>query len=412
MVEPMTDQKKYDFFHYEDCDLCGDCLTRCQYMDLSQAEAVEELKRLMAHEPTQVVHDKCTSCYACNAFCPNDCLPYELIIHTWYERYQKEGMPLRTSYLMPSSSPNFRTDMVQKLDTKEKKLLSKWKKTPPEGEYVIYPGCNSLTLPHLLDHEFLRDIPISGDFHLCCGEMYYRMGLFDVVEKTAERLTEYYRGHDIGTMLFVCPAGLNMFRNVLPEHFGAEFSFETMYLGDYLLKKIESGQIEIKTPLNRQVAVHDSCHGRILGDEIMETNRKLYSLMGLDIRDIQKDRAEGLCCGMAAGCRRYRPDDIYAATVKELRRARKTGAGELAVYCGGCQLTMSMVRWLYPGALPVRHMMEYLAEATGSSPRLPASMRSLHMLKNVASKTLPKLLSGKSWRIELDSPAPGKKNKE
>jgi Fe-S oxidoreductase len=174
-----------------------------------------------------------------------------------------------------------------------------------------------------------------------------------------------------------------------------------MYLGEYLLGKVLSGEIEIRKQLKRSVAVHDSCHARILGNEVMETDRKLYSLMGLEMREMDNNHEEGYCCGMAAGCNRYRPDDMYFASVKELREARRTGADELAVYCGGCQLTMAMMRWLYPGAPPVRHLLEYLAEATGEAPYLPASKRSLRMLVNVGVKAFPQLFSRKTYRIEI-----------
>jgi Fe-S oxidoreductase len=395
------EKEKYDFFGYEECDLCGDCLARCRYMKLTQTEAVEEMKRLIAGEPTRVVHRKCISCYACDAFCPHDCHPYELVTRTWHERYRDRGLPVRASYLMPASSPNFRTDMVKTMTPWEQELLRQWKDTPPEGELVLYPGCNALTLPHLLNAPFMEGVVISGDFDLCCGEMYFRMGLFDVVEKVAEKLSAHYRGREIGTMLFVCPAGLNMFRNVLPDQFGAQLPFKTMYLGEYLLGKVESGEITIEKQLKRSVAVHDSCHARILGDEVMETDRRLYSLMGLEMREMDNNHEEGYCCGMAAGCNRYRPDDMYFAAVKELREARRTGADELAVYCGGCQLTMAMMRWLYPGTPPVRHLLEYLAEATGEAPYLPASKRSLRMLANVGVKAFPQLFSRKTYRIEI-----------
>jgi Fe-S oxidoreductase len=391
----------YDFFRYEDCDLCGDCLARCRYMDLSRAEAVEEMKRLIAGEPTNTVHRKCISCYACNAFCPRGCHPYELIISTWHERYRDRGLPVRASYLMPASSSNFRTGIVKNMEPWERELLRKWEVTPPEGEFVLYPGCNALTLPHLLQGSFMDGVVISGGFDLCCGEMYFRMGLFDVVERTAEKLTAYYRDRDIGTMLFVCPAGLNMFRNVLPGHFGAELPFKTMYLGEYLLGKVESGEIEMAQRLERSVAVHDSCHARILGDEVTQSSRRLYELMGLEMREMSEDSLDGYCCGMAAGCNRYRPEDMYLAAVKELRAAGRTGAEELATYCGGCHLTLAMMRWLYPGRQPVRHLLEYLKEATGEQPYHPAPRRTLRMLGNVAFKAFPRLLSRKTYRIEL-----------
>ncbi len=392
---------RYDFFHSEECDLCGDCLARCQYMDLTQSEAVEEMKRLIAGEPTRTVHRKCISCYACNAFCPRGCHPYELIIGTWHQRYRDKGLPVRASYLMPASSPNFRTDIVKNMSAGERELLRRWRETPPQGEVILYPGCSVLTLPHLLDAAFMRGVPVHGDFGLCCGEMYFRMGLFDVVEKVAEKLTAYYRDSDIGTMLFVCPAGINMFRNVLPREFGAEFGFEIKYIGNYLLEKVEAGEIEIKRKLDRSVAVHDSCHGRILGGEIMETARKLYSLMGLEMREMEHNREEGYCCGFAAGCNRFNPTDMFKASAKELWESQKTGAKEMAIYCTACQTTFTMYRWLFPTLQPVRHLLEYFKEATEGTAYYPAQRRSLHMLANIAVKAFPQILSRKTYRIEV-----------
>ena len=391
----------YGFFRYEDCDLCGDCLARCRYMDLSRAEAVEEMKRLIAGEPTRVVHRKCISCYACDAFCPRGCRPYELITSSWHRRYRERGLPVRASYLMPASSPNFRTDLVRAMRPWERELLRAWKETPPEGELVLYPGCNALTLPHLLHGPHMAGIVVSGDFDLCCGEMYFRMGLFDVVEETAQKLAAHYRGRDIGTMLFVCPAGLNLFRNVLPGQFGADFSFRTGYLGEYLLEKLEAGELKISKRFDRSVAVHDSCHGRILGEEVTGSARRLYELMGLEMREMTSDPCEGLCCGMAAGCNRYNPLDMYLAAVKELRAGAKTGAEELATYCGGCQLTLSLMRWLYPTRQPVRHLLEYLKEALGEEPYHPAPRRTLRMLGNVGVKAFPQLFSRRTYRIEI-----------
>lgn len=391
----------YAFFDRDSCDLCGECLARCRYLGLSPQEAREEMKRLVEGLPTRVVHRRCISCYACDAFCPWGCRPYELIISAWHRRYRERGLPVRASYLMPASHPNFRTDLVRTMSPRERELLRRWRETPPEGEFVLYPGCNALALPHLLDASFLQGIVISGDFDLCCGEMYFRMGLFDVVQEVARKLTAHYRGRSIGTMLFVCPAGLNMFRNVLPGLFGARFDFRTMYLGDHLWKKVESGELALRKRLDRRVAVHDSCHGRILGEEVQGSARRLYAAMGLDLVELATDPAEGLCCGMAAGCNRYRPEDMYRAAVMELREAARTGADELAVYCGGCQLTFSLMRWLYPTRQPVRHLLEYLKEATGEAVAYPAPRRAVRMLSNIAVKAFPKLLSRQTYRIEI-----------
>ncbi|MBN1773492.1 MAG: (Fe-S)-binding protein [Deltaproteobacteria bacterium] len=395
------DRDEFDVFRYEDCNLCGECLSKCRYLGLNVTGAVEEMKRLIAGEPTRTVHSRCISCYACDAFCPHDCHPYELILKTWHERYRKQGLPVRAAYLMPTSSPNFRTDMVGTMAPREQSLLRKWEATPPEGDLVLFPGCNLLTMPHLVDAPFMEGIVISGDLDLCCGEMFFRMGLFDEVKRTAEKLTRYYRDREIGTMLFVCPAGLNMFRNVLPRFFGAEFSFETRFLGDYLWDKVSAGEIELTGKLDHSIAVHDSCHGRILGDEVTGSTRKLYAAMGLELRELVTDLREGLCCGMAAGSRRCRPDDMFLAAVKELQAAAKTGADQLSTYCTGCRLMLDMMRWLYPTRQPVRHLLEYLKQATGDATVHRTHARTLRMLANVVIHALPHLLSRETCRIEV-----------
>lgn len=388
-----------EFFEDASCTRCGECLAGCQYIDFSATEAKAEMERLIAGKPSRKLIKHCTSCYACNAFCPNDCKPYELITGNWFKRYERKGLPVRASYLMPSSFPNFRTDVVKRMPAHEQQLLEKWRDTPPEGELVLYPGCNVLTLPHLVDAGFMEGVTIAGQWELCCGEMFFRMGLFDAVERTAERLTAYYRGRDIGTMLFVCPACLNMFRNVLPSQFGAEFGFQTEYLGTYLLDKLQSGQLELSKSLRGSVAVHDSCHARILGDEIMGTSRELLTTLGLEIKEMEHSRETGFCCGAAAGCNRYSPFDIVFKAMRELWEAQKTGARDLALYCTGCQVTLTLCRWLFPTLQPVRHSLEYLKEATGEGKRHPAQARTFYMMLNILAKAFPKMLSPRHYRV-------------
>lgn len=396
----MADKDRFDFFRYEDCTLCGDCLVKCEYMKLDRDQAIAEKKKLIEGRPSRKLLNRCISCYACNAFCLNDCHPYELITRNWFERYERKGgLPVRASYLMPSSFPNFRTDVVKNMTPREQQMIREWAGTPPEGELVLYPGCNLLTLPHLVDSGLMDGITISGDWDQCCGEMFFRMGLFDAVERTAEKLTEYYKGRNIGKMLFVCPACMNMFRNVLPGQFGAEFDFETEFLGTYLWNRIqESGQQPVK-PLNRTVTVHDSCHARLLGDEVMQTSRDFFEWMGLEIKEMEHSGLEGYCCGAAAGCTRYSPVDIVLNSIRELWEARKTGAKDLALYCTGCHLTLTLCGWAFPTMQPVRHLLEYLQEATGEDVRHPARRRTFHMVLNIAYKALPKMLSPRHYRV-------------
>ena len=62
---------------------------------------------------------------------------------------------------------------------------------------------------------------------------------------------------------------------------------------------------------------------------------------------------------------------------------------------------MTMYRWLFPTLQPLRHLLEYLKEATGETPYHPAQRRSLRMLTNIAVKAFPQIPSRKTYRIEI-----------
>ncbi len=367
-------------------------------MKLDREEAVAEKRKLLEGKESPVLR-QCVSCYACNCFCPHDCHPYELILEKWYEWYREKGLPIRAKYLMPYSRPNFRTDLVRSMEKREQELVKKWQETRPEGELVIYPGCNSLALPYLLEVSFLRGIPVAGAWDLCCGEMHFRMGLYDEAKRTADMLTEYYRDKKIGTMLFNCPACLNMFANVLPDQFGARFDFETKYLGTYLLEQIEAGRIYPVKKIDKKVAVHDSCHARVMSEEVMSVNRRLLEQCGMEIVEMELNREKGLCCGAAAGAKRHSLFDILFAAARALKQGKKAGASEIALYCGGCQLTLNLCRLLIPSGQPPRHVLEYVKESCGEGDYNPIKERCIRMLFNILIKCFPKYLSGRRFWV-------------
>lgn len=60
------------------CDLCGDCLVECQWMDVGRDQAVEWMKAMIEGEHTPML-DQCITCYACNEICPQRANPFNLI---------------------------------------------------------------------------------------------------------------------------------------------------------------------------------------------------------------------------------------------------------------------------------------------------------------------------------------------
>lgn len=387
------------FFREDLCTRCGECFVRCRYLELSREEAEAEIGRLIEGRPTRFVMQKCISCASCDVFCPEKAEPYQLILARWDRRYRETGLPLRASYMLPYQVPNYRQDAVPLMTARERELLARWKSEPARGE-VLFPGCNLLTLPLLFDLRVFHSLPVAGDWSLCCGEPLYRLGAFEAVEQIARGLSDYYAKRRIAKMVFVCPACLNMFQTVLPQRFGARFDFECEYIAPWLLRRFESGEIKVERPLDRRMAVHDSCHGRLQGAPIMDTTRELYRRLGVEVMESHSRPEDGICCGIAAGCNRQMPQDIVAVGRRALREGLAVGAREMAVYCTGCFLHLGMIQHLSRGRLKLSHPLELLAEALGEAVPRQLETRTKKMLMNVIMKPLPKMLSRKRFKVD------------
>lgn len=375
------------------CRLCGECLVRCRYLGFSRTKAVAEMRKLRQGRNSEVL-SKCMGCHACDAFCPYGAEPCSVILSAWRERRRKTGVPKRAEYLLPFSEPNFRTDLP--FSTLEKALHEKWGSDEPPARTVLYPGCNLLAMPLLATGKIFERLPVWGRFDLCCSEMYYRMGLFDVSQAAASRLTGFYAGKGIEEMVFVCPAGANMFSNVLPKKFGARFDFKISHFADWFTDRLDAGDFSVFRPLGGSVVIHDSCHARLLGADFMERQRLLLRRLGLAVYETPGGHgADGLCCGMAAGCADFSGADVVKQTTKALRSFSLSPAERTATYCGGCLLAFETVRAALPVGKPVVHVLELVRAALGEDPPHPGPEKGRALLSGIARNALPGYFSFK-----------------
>lgn len=379
-----------------ECRYCGECLSQCVYLKMTPAEAAREMRRLDAGEPTPRLDADCISCAACNLFCPRGAKPYDRILEKMYGAYLAHGLPERAKFLLPTRAPNFRSFVVDRLPPDERELVAKWEQAEPRGD-VLYPGCNLITSPYLTQSGVFDDLTIAGSLALCCGEMYYRMGLLDVARRIGEKLTAYYADKPIDRMIFVCPAGFNMFTHILPEKFGARFSFPLVYFTDYLLERIDSGRLSLPRRLDGTVLVHDSCHGRLLGPDLTDRVRELLRRLGVTPIDPPHTGASGYCCGIAAAAPRQSAADLAEAVALPSLEYYRAAGDRIGTYCAGCYLTLGSLPAATGLGKPVKHVLELVAEAMGrpTPDRLGARARTL--LHGIATQALPAYASSKRF---------------
>ena len=67
-------------------------------------------------------------------------------------------------------------------------FLARWRRDEPAREF-LYAGCNLITTPYLTSSRLFRGIEIRGGLDYCCGEMLFRMGLYEAVGQVARRLS-------------------------------------------------------------------------------------------------------------------------------------------------------------------------------------------------------------------------------
>jgi Fe-S oxidoreductase len=370
--------------NWDACRECGDCLTECRYLSFTRPEAVREMRNLKAGRPSFVA-DHCASCYACDATCSAGAHPYERFLARWYERYQVEGLPPGVDYLLGNRRPNFRQDISYQRP--DRQLHAQWDAPTPPARTVLYPGCNLLSVPRLLPEPITQRLPVWGRWDLCCGEIPFRLGLMDQVRRAADRLTRFYAHAAVDEVVFYCPACYNMFKNVLPEQFGARFPFRATYFAEWFLGELDRGMFRLRHRLHGTVALHDSCHGRVLGPRFLAHQRELLARLGLDV--VTESPSAGRCCGISAGVTRHRGLDVFRSTMGTLDALDQAHVDQIGVYCTGCALTLSGARFFKPVGNRIEHFLPLIAQALGA-PRPPSLFpTSFRIFKGIVRHAVP-----------------------
>ena len=362
-------------FDADRCTRCGLCLSRCPVMNLPTEQAKNEIEALIQHwqrpgtlaKSTKKVLGACTACFACNLVCPENCRPANLFLDLWHRDYKQNGLPERARYFLPYSRPNYRTYAMERLSGKERQAIQDWASLEP-AEELFYPGCNLLMTPSLLFSRLFEGLPIRGSLDYCCGEAYFRMGLYEHVEQAARRCTRYFQTLGAKRVYLACVGDLNMFTHVLPQ-FGADFSgIDFISFLKPLHEKLASGALPLVKRFSGQtITVQDSCHSKVYEQNYHEWPRRILALLGFEVREAPKQGDSALCCGIGGGIS-HASGYAKAALVKSqracVRNLRSAGADRVGVYCSGC---LEMLALSELGG-PMRHVLELVQEAIGESP--------------------------------------------
>ncbi len=345
-------------------------------MALPREQARREIEALIEYErnpeslsnSTKKVLSACTACFSCNLACPEDCRPANLFLDLWNRDYRRHGLPERARFFLPYSRPNYRTYVLERLPKRERAAVESWGTLKP-ADVIFYPGCNMLMTPSLMLSRLFDGMPIRGSLDYCCGEAYFRMGLYKHVEQAAKRCTRYFKTLDAKTVYLACTGDLNMFAHVLPQ-FGADFTgVRFAPFLSYLYEKLQDGAWPVVKRFDGQtITIQDSCHTKLYAEDYHTWPRKILSFLGFEIREAPKHGDTALCCGIGGGISHssgYAKKSLIFGQRACVSNLREAGAERVGVYCSGC-LEMLALSEVGGG---MRHVLEIVQEAIGENPQ-------------------------------------------
>jgi Fe-S oxidoreductase len=300
-----------------------------------------------------LIHDDvlwaCTTCRACEEACPVLIEYVDKIVDMRRYLVQEEArfpMELTRTFksLETQSNPwgvdaGLRADWAEGLDVP---IMA----DKQDAEYLYFVGCagafddrnkkTSQALAKILKKAGV-DFAILGAEEPCNGEAARRLGNEYLFQTMAQTCIEIFNNYKVKKIITNCPHCYNTFKNEYPQFGG---NYEVIHGTELVAKLLAEGRIRLKGNGARAVTYHDSCYlGRY--NEIFDDPRRiLQSIPGVTLREMERARHFGMCCGAGGGRMWMEEDPKQRVNTLRVDQALETKPDVVAVACPFC---MTMV---------------------------------------------------------------------
>jgi ferredoxin len=324
------------------CDLCGDCLVRCAYVEYDTSRAAAEIRALIDGKEAPIL-SRCITCYACNEYCPTQARPFDLIL----ERMEQFGSFPATTEMVASQEKLYTTDTPVRISETGERVLSACVFSNTESE--LFEGRLFEGLPKVRGRHFFCYILFD---HLGAGSVTRRhiQGYVDNLAATGAKEVVLFHDDCYGALMDTAPS------------IGVDVPFRPVHVVEYLRDYLEAHSSDVHG-LNLRVAYQRPCASRLSPGKEPALDAVLQRI-GVERVERRYDRENALCCSGAIGqFDAGRGADIRA---RNLDDAQEAGAEAMCYLCPVCR------RMLAPDAqargLPGYHIIELVRMSLGELP--------------------------------------------
>ena len=296
------------------CNLCGDCLTKCLYVNYDKDKAVSEIEALMEGRGADIVSD-CITCCACREYCPTGADPLSLIIHAQEKAGTfpiSEEELLKTSFEMP-------TEVIPGAADKPVLSLCTMERYVPEGaiEGQLFEGMT---------------IAKGGDYYCLIG--WEHSGRESPIQRYAQTFIDNLAslGKDIIFLHDDCYAMVH----AKVKDYAITVPFKYMHIFEYLYKYLRDHQSSL-AKLGKRVAYQQPCASRYTPDKNHFLD-EIFELIGVERPPRKYERETAMCCtAPIIGTKREFAVELQE---KNIRDAIDCGADALITLCPICDRVM------------------------------------------------------------------------
>jgi heterodisulfide reductase subunit D len=217
-------------------------------------------------------------------------------------------------------------------------------KQNPNAKLAYFVGCTSSYREQgvaIATAEILNSLNV--DFRIlkderCCSSPVYMTGQSEKARKIAEKNVNIFKDAGIEKIITSCAGCYRTWKETYPNKFGLEHGIEIMHLPEFLLEKLNSGELKFSgsSGSKMKITYHDPCHiGRHMG--IYEQPREvLKKIPGIELIEMIRTKQNAWCCGSGGGVRSAFKDLSSFAANERIEEAKETGATAIVSCCPFC----------------------------------------------------------------------------